>query len=70
VEREGQEERYPVCCFVALDADFAHVDDDGAGTLGNVAVDDGAILEELVGGEAALVDDLHLLDDGALARLA
>lgn len=55
---------------MALDADFAHVDDDGAGTLGDVAVDDGAILEELVGGEAALVDDLHLLDDGALARLA
>ena len=38
--------------------------------LDRVTVDDRPVLLEVLGGEAALVDDLHLLDDGALARLS
>ena len=38
--------------------------------MDGVAVDDGPVLLEVFGGEAALVDDLHLLHDGALPRLA
>lgn len=56
--------------FAALAAGLAHVDDDGAGAFDDVAVDDGGVALELILGEAALVDDLHLLDDGALAGLA
>ena len=37
--------------------------------LDGVAVDDGPVLLEVLWGEAALVDDLHLLHDGALPRL-
>ena len=37
--------------------------------LDGVAVDDGPVLLEVLGGEAALVDDLHLLHDRALPRL-
>ena len=56
--------------LVALEAELAHVDDDGVGGVEDVLVDDGAVLGELAGGEAVLVDDLHLLDDGGLAGLA
>ena len=38
--------------------------------LDGVAVDDRPVLLEVLGGEAALVDDLHLLHDRALARLS
>jgi len=51
-------------------ADFAHVNDDRSGTLGDIAIDDGAVFEELVCCKATLVDDFHLLDDGALAGLS
>ena len=37
--------------------------------LDGVAVDDGPVLLEVLGGEAALVNDLHLLHDRALPRL-
>ena len=37
--------------------------------LDGVAVDDGPVLLEVLGGEATLVDDLHLLHDRALPRL-
>ena len=37
--------------------------------LDGVAVDDGPVLLEVLGGEAALMNDLHLLHDRALPRL-
>ena len=37
--------------------------------LDGVAVDDGPVLFEVLGSEAALVDDLHLLHDRTLPRL-
>jgi len=66
----NEKEGYPVCCFLTLYADFAHVNDDRSGTLCDIAVDDGAVLEELVSCKATLVDDFHLFDDGALAGLS
>ena len=38
--------------------------------LDGVAVDDRPVLLEVLGGEAALVDDLHLLDNCTLAGLS
>ena len=50
---------YSVLCFIVF---LCYLD--------GVTVDDRPVLLEVLGGEAALVDDLHLLDDGALAGLA
>lgn len=55
---------------MALEADLAHVNDNRASTLDDIAVDCRTILEQLVCGKAALVDDFHLLDDSALTRLS
>ena len=70
-EREKERENpYSVGGFVALEADLAHVNDNRASTLDDIAVDCRTILEQLVCGKAALVDDFHLLDDSALTRLS
>lgn len=54
----------------AVHAELAHGEDDVVRALEEVAEDGGAVGHELGLGVAVLVDDLHLLDDRALARLA
>lgn len=56
--------------FFAIDSSLAHVDDDGASTLDDVAIDNGSVPLELILRKAALVDDLHLFNNSALSGLS
>ena len=49
------------------DVEVRHGPEYGHQRLDGVAVNDRAVLLEVLAGEAALVDDLHLLHNGALA---
>jgi hypothetical protein len=66
----GNGGNHPVVAFFAIDACLAHVDNDGASTLDDIAIDDGGVPLELILSKAALVDDLHLFDNGALSGLS
>ena len=52
------------------DAEVGHGPEDGDEGLDGVGVDYGPVLLEVLAGEAALVDDLHLLDNCTLTRLS
>ena len=52
------------------DVEVWHGPEYGHQRLDGVAVDDWAVLLEVLAGEAALVDDLHLLHNGALPGLS
>ena len=52
------------------DVEVRHGPEYGHQRLDGVAVDDRAVLLEVLAGEAALVDDFHLLDNCTLTRLS
>jgi hypothetical protein len=61
---------HPVFRPLAIDLELPHLEDDGLRAVDKVLVDGRAVFEQLFRSEAVLVDDLHLLHDSRLARLA